>query len=90
MYSCWISFFEKRPISFQNQTSQFKIKTTQNVIKKNTCWTQNLNTYIYIYKYVNKSCYFYSYKAWKKLSGSHLNLFYYILCFRLLVYNIKN
>ena len=44
-----ISFIGKG-LTFQNQTSQFKIKITLGVIKKNIRWTQNRNTYIYGHK----------------------------------------
>ena len=53
MLTCKILLICKEPKSFQNQTSQFKLKITQDVIKKEICWygrltiTQNLSTYIY-------------------------------------------
>ena len=70
--------FIGKDLTYQNQTSQFKITINLGVIKKNICWTQNLNTYIYSHKKIlTKTAIF----MVKNISGSNANLFNYSLYF---------
>ena len=69
-------------LTFQNQTSQFKITITLDVIKKNIRWTQNVNTYIYSHKKILKqTAIFMVTKHKKNISGSYASLFNYSLYF---------
>ena len=43
IHTCWINFIRKRLTSFQNQTSQLKIKSIQDIIKKISAGVERSN-----------------------------------------------
>ena len=79
-----------------SKSGQFKVKITQDVIKKDISLYGRLTNYLksqtlsYSYKKINRNSCCYIQRAWKNKYGSYSNSNNYFLLFKLFDRNIKN